>query len=312
MDSRVLKVLGFYHKQNIGDEAYKLVFPKLFPKYKLEFLDNGDADILGGGDVLTKHYLSQIKKPIHAISVSASEDIREYKHLIKYAIVRDYHSLNILKEQKIPASYVPDITFLLNPASISLDDYFTDRHKYKKVISVFLNSYLLERMNNYRQDHLTIEKMLTDLARVADDTNASFLFLSCCTSMPYDDRVINAYLQSKLKFWQKTNVVYHPLSPQEILNIINSSDAIISTRLHSSVFATLCQKPFLDILHNHKNPAFLETINYNKSITLDEFNYKDCKRILDDILENKPSLPDLNIMRNQIFKEVAKNVHIPQ
>jgi hypothetical protein len=308
MVSRILKILGFYNKHNIGDEAYKLVFPKLFNN-QLQFTDKDNADILGGGDVLTHHYLSQIKQPICALSVTASEDISKYKHLIKHVIVRDFQSLKFLNEQGIITSYCPDITFLLQPNNnrYLLEKYFKQdkRDLYQKVICVVLNSHLFLRGKTSTEDFINVEKVLIDLAKIMDNTNASFIFLPFCTSMPVDDRIINSYVSLKLKYWQKTIIVYDRLNVQDTLNIINSCDAVISTRLHSSIFSCICQKPFLDITHNHKNKYFLETIErQNWSINIEEFNFNNGKKLLDSLIDI-PNDVNLNIIRNQIFKEMA-------
>ncbi|NIQ15589.1 MAG: hypothetical protein GTO02_14685, partial [Candidatus Dadabacteria bacterium] len=52
----MIHVLGWYGHDNVGDEAYKLAFPKLFKNNKFVFgeIIKGKPEkiILGGGDVL--------------------------------------------------------------------------------------------------------------------------------------------------------------------------------------------------------------------------------------------------------------------
>src|SRR5688500_15947673 len=102
-----IKVLGYYHQKNTGDEAYKLAFPTLFPNHNFDFINTArnvdfsstDLIILGGGDVVhasyTK-YLYNVNVPKMALSVTVTpgSDLNNLKMFDK-VIVRDQMSLDL-------------------------------------------------------------------------------------------------------------------------------------------------------------------------------------------------------------------------
>src|SRR5207249_4018803 len=105
-------------------------------------------------------------------------------------------------------------------------------------------------------DFVDFTKFSYDLAWVSDNTACSFVFMPFGTEMPHDDRTSNAFVSSRIKFWQKNSVIYDKLTVQETLDLVSACDAMISTRLHSSIFSVLAGVPLLDVTHNHKNKWF--------------------------------------------------------
>ena len=62
---------------------------------------------------------------------------------------------------------------------------------------------------------------------------------------------------------------------------------MISTRLHSSIFATVAGVPFLDITHNHKNPEFLRSIRRSDlAVPYMTFDAERCKSLLGELLDD--------------------------
>lgn len=264
-----MRVLGFYGHHNCGDESYKLSFPLLFPDAKFNFSDtnNEDACILGGGNVISPYFLEQLniakKKIILSVSFVDTDPVESLRN-IDQICVRDYHSLRILEKAGIKASYFPDFAFALTPNPDNgkqlISKLYDGRDLYDKVVVIVINGHLAMDENWLARDHFNFEKVIYDLTRTIDNTKASFLFVPFSILSPADDRVTNGWLSSRCKFWQKNVVVYNELPPQQILDIISASNAVISTRLHASIFACVAGIPFLDITHHDKNLHFLETI----------------------------------------------------
>lgn len=292
--------LGWYDKKNCGDEAYKLSFPRLFPSVNIRFTDaldsNCDCIIIGGGDILTKRFLSQlanVKKPIFAISVTASERIADYGISFKRVLVRDFASLRNLEKEHILAEYCPDAAFNLtadkDQGRVLLNKYLKGCDPYDKVVGVVINANLMADPVRSKSsiDRLSFLKFAYDLCQVMDHTAANFVFIPFGLNQPWDDRAANGFVASHAKFWQKNTVIYDSLSVQDTINLIGTCDAMISTRLHSSIFSCAAEIPFIDITHNHKNEWFLETINHQDySLPLRNFNFRESHLLLNEILHN--------------------------
>lgn len=302
-------VLGFYGKGNIGDESYKVAFNRLFPKFNLTFVNSfskvkeSDFDLifLGGGDVLNEGFLDQIQHveiPVYAISVNGNPKIHKSKlEPITKALIRDKQTLSCLPKTKFP-TFAPDASFALKPNNINgqrlLSRYFQDRERYGKTVAVVMNAYLFVDYDRKASNQDTVEfaKLAYDLAYVADNSPYSFLFLPFSTGMPWDDRLANSFVASKIKFWQKNNNVYDVLTPQETLDIISACDAMISSRLHSSIFSTIAAVPFIDLTHNHKNKWYLETIDYQNFLQYRNIERNALKEMLNKILYTGKEIAD--------------------
>lgn len=325
-------VLGWYSKQNIGDEAFTFAFPLFLPHVDFTFSNylshsNADAVILGGGDVMQRPFLKQlegIQKPLYAISVNASDQLDDVTaKRFKKILVREYHSLKTLQDKGIDAEYMPDLAFLLEGNKengkrlIKHAFQVEERDHYSKVVSVIINCHLFSDSDRSAtaSDQFTFLKFCYDLAAVIDNTNASFLFIPFCTSMPWDDRIANAVVMSKCKFWKKNVILYKPPQVRETLDMIAASDAVISSRLHSSIFSTASCVPFIDITHNHKNQWFLETINKTEwSCHYRRFDLERCKNLLNNFLsspnEHISALRSINKMQREIITQKAIDVHL--
>jgi exopolysaccharide biosynthesis predicted pyruvyltransferase EpsI len=302
-------VLGFYDKGNVGDESYKIAFKKLFPKFNFTFVNSfakvkeSDFDLLflGGGDVLNDGFLDQIKNvelPVYAISVNGNMKIDKAKFgPIKKALIRDKQTLSCFSKTQFPV-FSPDASFVMKPNFSNgqrlLARYFQDRERYGKTVVVVVNAYLFVDYDRKAtsQDAVEFAKFAYDLAYVADNTPYSFLFLPFSTGMPWDDRLSNAFVSSKIKFWQKNNNVYDVLTPQETLDLISACDATISSRLHSSIFSTIAAVPFIDLTHNHKNKWFLETIDYQNFIQYRNIERNALREMLNRILYSGKDISD--------------------
>lgn len=328
-----ITVLGWYGHGNAGDESYKNSFPLLFPEHQLNFTDsltedqrkNSDVFILGGGAVMEPAFLNQlknVKKDKYIISVTANKNasvelLKDYKKIL----VRDVHSQKTLNQLGIENILMPDVAFLLKGDKIAGSDFVRkafqqEKHElYEKTVVIVFNAHLgiVDSDKYLAREQLNFLKVANDIADIADNTSASFIFVPFGTSQPWDDRITNSWLASKCKFWKKNIIIFDKINFQQLINIIASANAVISTRLHASIFSCIAGIPFVDITHHDKNLGFLSTIGkVDWSVSYWRFDSVRCSSLLNNFL-NKSYTEELKqIVKNQqkLIKEVINNVHI--
>lgn len=270
-----IHTVGWYGCNNLGDESYKLSFPILFPEHSFTFsqkLVPADAYIVGGGDVVHGRYLKllQSEKNKHIMSATLSNvvDIKDYKSIA----LRDLRSMEFSKKCGVKAELIPDFAFAFTSNAARgkqlIDQIFAaeGQERYERVIATTINGFLLPSHNTLDRESQHFHNLSYELSHAIDFTSASFIFLPFGSEMPTDDRIANMWISSKCKFHKKNLCVLNRLSVQDTLDIMAASDAVVSTRLHSSIFSCVAGVPFIDITHNHKNESFLETIGYKNSI----------------------------------------------
>lgn len=323
-----VRVIGFYSKFNIGDESYKLTFPMLFPEYDFVFEATGtvDACILGGGNILSESYvrLALDAKADKRFIFSASANKNSPFSLLKEfdgIVVRDKASYQLLMDNDVPCHLGADAAFCLQPNPLAgkqlLQAMFQENklEMYSKVVGVVVNGHLGQAKDaQLARDFVTLTKAVQDIAVVADSTSASFVFFPMSTGAPYDDRVTNGMASSRCKFWSKNLSIYERLSVQQTLDIISACDAVISTRLHSTIFSIMSGTPFIDLLHHDKNESFLDTCGLKDfGLSYWSFGSDQLRSLLNTMLtEPKPELLEVKQTQHKLLQENIKYVRFDQ
>lgn len=294
--NRIINVIGWYGKNNIGDEAYKIAYKSLWPNSEFVFSDTAiDAGyyILGGGDVVSSSFLKKDINSVMSVSFPVQTDAEKLKNCQRIW-VRDQVSLDNAKNMNLDAELVPDFAFALRPNPAEGIRYIKSIFKEEKLdlysqrIAVIINSHVLSASDSLASKYIQFERFAWEMASLADSFPASFIFIPFGTSFPWDDRTACSAVASKCKFWKKNFCMYNRISVQETLDILSACDAAISMRLHSSIFCTIGHTPFVDITHNHKNPNFLKTIHKeNWAIPYNSFCKEIAKKELQSRLDNQ-------------------------
>ncbi len=288
-------VLGWYDHSNIGDEAYKIAFPKIFPDHKFTFTDQlpkeNERIFLGGGDVLQSYFLDQLKKskaPKYAMSVNIKcQELPQYLEMFNQLFIR-----NVCSTTNKTLS-IPDFSFMLEPDPENgkklIAKMFEEAKAdlYDKVIIVVLNAYLCSGEAALARDHIAFDKLCYDLAKIMDSTAASFLLLPFGNSFPHNDRLAASALYPRCKFWKKNVLLYRELSVQGTLDVVSAANMLIGSRLHASIFATIGGTPFVDITHHDKTMLFLESINKDWNVNYWNFSVERLKAFMGDFLANE-------------------------
>ena len=158
---------------------------------------------------------------------------------------------------------------------------------YERVIVIVMNTYLCPGEATYARDHITFDKVCYDLAKIMDNTSASFVLLPFGNGFPHNDRLASSYLYTKCKFWKKVLLVYNKLSVQGTLDIISAANMMIGSRLHSSIFSCIGGTPFINLIHHDKISMFLQSINKDWGVNYWNFNTERLKFLMDDFLLNE-------------------------
>lgn len=328
MDANRVSVIGWYGHGNVGDESYKSAFPTIFSNLRLEFSDRLNKNqktghvILGGGNVCSSSFLNQVekaegKKIAFSIGVTKNDPIERMK-MFDQIFVRDCQSQDFLNSEGIHSSVVPDAAFALVPDKNKGRDLLSsmfasqNREMYQKVVAVVFNAYLCVGEGRLARDEATFQKVTWDISKVIDTTSASFVFIPFGQSQPHDDRISNAWLASRCKFWKKNLLVMSETNPQTTLDLLSACDVVISTRLHSSIFSTVAGVPFIDVTHHSKNKTYLDVINRSHwSVSYWDFERSRFSNLINSHLVSKDSelVEIANNNRNKLA-EMKNNVRL--
>jgi polysaccharide pyruvyl transferase WcaK-like protein len=281
-----MKILvnGWYGHQNLGDESYKESFRLFWPQHDLVFSDSFrktetgfDAQIVGGGDIIRPELLRNVFKrsdiPAIAMSVTITEQsLCPELSMFSRIVVRDVMSLSLLEKYGItkivPCSMIPDASIVLkgrpDVGKSIIRRMFLENgldEPYKNVHVVALNAHLLFGSNATIKNGMYFDILKYVIAEIADETNASFVFMPYSVSNPWDDRIPNSLAVAHTKWWKKHLVIWEKLPIQQSLDIISAADFMITTRFHGLIFGVGNNVPTLPISFHDKTKGFCDTVD---------------------------------------------------
>lgn len=288
-----IALIGFYGKNNFGDCLMEKHLRSILSKDNNEVVVYSDCDVpnvinaekdnsylqadlivIGGGGIVVPEFcvlyktriqsLIDCKKPICFLNVNVTTVVLEniefgnkIKQLNATWYVRDYESVEILKKLDIQSNFLPDVSFA--PDIIS-----TNKHR-KKNLLIFLNGYAWANILTGPTDKVLLaQKNIIEIGKYLDwmtlwDWNIKLV--PCQTEGMFDDRIVHCFLYSVLNNKNKCTLILDRLTPEEIIQMIETSSFVLSARYHPSVLAVASGTPLLDITHHDKNKKFLETVN---------------------------------------------------
>lgn len=305
-------ICGFYGYQNYGDSLMlrqlkdfflkKNVLPSVFSDrtslesqdYRSNNLFESDIIALGGGGIITPNFWffkQGLDKRIEKQSLIllnvglTTEAIPVFESLgdrIDLLVVRDKFSEELaLKYYPDRVVYAPDISYL---------DYKGQSPKLK-VVSVCLNYYIFKNFfSQNRREKIFAEKAIIELASFLDWLNQlgyKINLIACQTDNEVNDNTVNAVLNGFL-----TTKATWMFDNSNIEDVINSSELLISSRYHTSLFALKAGIPFIDITHHSKN------LNFLKDVGLTDFSINYWQLELNALKEKYKKVTNCELLTN--------------
>ena len=311
---RVL-VLGYYYQHNLGDDAFPLVMPALFPTHELTFSHGGDlqnldydAVLVGGGDLVNDYFYKRFV-PLFQRFRTAQPHGRimaiglgiPYPQLIDqgyldhfdHVFLRSQHDL--LRVQRRLGSqfahYLPDLAFgLPPPLPVAV------RHSALPCVGVFL-------IPSAPVDAL--ERLFWKLSK----RYQLILYRFNTSGTQEDEQELNVLLQNRLAhLWHR-----HPRSarkrepillnnrafgPMQMLDEMATLDLAICMRFHSHVFSALAGLPFLSIGKTRKVELLVEELAWPYAVSAESS--------ADEMRSAFQSLASQRSLRSKLMRRVER------
>lgn len=258
-------VLGYYNHNNVGDEAFKLVFEQLFADEKVEFVSDLDGHpdkeiIFGGGAVVSRYFTCHLPaaRKFHMVGCSLPfgrgdlELLRTVQDRLGRMYLRSRSDVEIANEAGFDAEFIPDIVFSLEPQEI--DDPLQKvtelatlvspefGSKDRNLVVVLSDDYTVlyseERLELFKQTEFFKNALADALDQLAAKFNLIFLPFSIWHNAR--DNVFAADVVRRMKKKHLACVVDRILSPRLALDLIYSLQGpVLSMKYHGLVFAML-------------------------------------------------------------------------
>ncbi len=274
-------VLGFYNRNNIGDEAYKLVLPMILKNKNvifecmddIEYLpENIDIVVCGGGDIINEYFMEKAQKllkdfkgRVYGISVGIPYlNGVKFLHIFDHVFVRSTQDYKIAVKEigSLNVTYIPDAVCLLSHRNKTSS---INTFKNKINIGLCLAEPLFNNNNNRIQ---LIDSIVNSLILLGKYNKNIIIYLlafnhhqdsknECDYELNYD--IYNKLTKSKINC-----VIRHDIkTPENMLDFFNRHiDIPLCMRYHSVIFSIMTNKRFVPLYCSKKVDNLLEDLNY--------------------------------------------------
>lgn len=265
-----INILGWYGKNNIGDEAFKNAHNVIFDGHDIQFYTppktppDSDIFILGGGAVIAPFYLKCLPKNTPKYILGASVEYESEmdllpEHNFQGIMIRNATDVAAMKSKvNCPVRAIPDLAFLLKP-----EQHKIDLGKKKKKLGVMITDYIMPALNRPPEKFSKrAYNFVRTLAKELDKFNRDgwdVILLPFSTGGYGNDLRINLDLMA---FMETPCInIMQTLTPTEALGVINDLDLTICMKFHAHIFSIIAAKPFLSIDLTRKVDLLLQENN---------------------------------------------------
>ena len=304
-----ITVLGYYEKQNYGDDLFHLIFSRglagaghevaaLADPNGLAEIDPGTEVLLcGGGDVVTAYFMKKIlalkegyeratgrRLPTYAVSVGLSfpEELVDgrshWLDVFDHVTFRSRMDYDLMVDRygQDRVSYLPDLVFAL-PQFLPANPQPVRR---KPLLGVCLARPIFANGRNANYDSL-----VRKLAAVIDELSATltpvFLEFNTSSSPNEADALINRDVMQAMKSPGKELlrsvplVVETPADVEKTLRLFRRFSTVLAMRFHAHVLCVLAETPFASLSTSSKTENLMRDSGLERSLVIMEKNPKE-------------------------------------
>ncbi len=240
--------IGYWGKQNAGDEAFAHVFRNLYQNtphlvsFGSRFDPNADLNILGGGDVMNSYFVPS-NVPKHSIAIGVGIPYAEFEPYVSR--FKRVYLRNARDAERLKVNYVPDLAFLLPWAR------GTPPCESKPIVGLVLTR------TYYHTGHLDLyDDFVREISRCVNlMTQQGFrveLIPFCINSKePGENDLL--ILQDVSR--QTHAPIFRPDErrlAESVFRKIGELNFLICTRFHAHIFATMHATPFISLTCGRK------------------------------------------------------------
>lgn len=264
-----LLVIGYYNKDNLGDDCYQLVMGSFFEDFSLVFVNSSHLEkinleefngiIVGGGDIINDYFNNHIKLPLSKFkgpkiafsigipfpSLIKTGYLGHFDHIFtrNYEDVRDIQKL--LGSHK--AHYIPDIALSFNTTKKKIKNT-------RKRCGVFL-------VGNLMDFPKIVEDISHTIKYICSTHNIIFYSFN-----PSEDIKIAKKVKEIIgeQYYTRLEIKYCRYTPQEMIDEMVGLDFAVCMRYHSHIFCTVAGLPFISISSTRKTRSFMRQAGLKK------------------------------------------------
>jgi polysaccharide pyruvyl transferase WcaK-like protein len=287
--------------KNVGDEAFRVVFPQFFDGHEIEFVtppklcNKPDIVVLGGGAVVSPFYLDTLPDcPRYALGVDIAYeseiDLLAPKGF-REVCVRNSTDIEVMRRKLgCPVRPIPDLAFYLKPSGKDLMSRYK-RYGLKPTLGVFITDYLNPAIDRpWEEFGIRAYLFKTELANQLDELSEIYeiMLVPCATDGYGDDRRINLDMKAYMK--KEPTLIMDALSPNDMIDLMAQMDCTLCMRFHAHIFSVIAHKPFVSIDFTRKVNLFLKEhdLDYTKVCTFnkDKFELLDLKKKIAEVRQS--------------------------
>jgi hypothetical protein len=293
--------MGFYDRQNIGDDTFKIVIPALLPSCDVvcvscddvenseHITDEYDVVLIGGGDLVNDYFMQKMQQllktyngRIYGVSLGIPfSSCSHYLHIFDHVVVRSREDFLLACEEigEVNVTQLPDFSVALcniDHGSSLEDGQPPVDAKDDNVITVGVCLAQPLFYNNPKRSNL-IESLCQSLLSFAKQysqfgqTHVRFILLAFNSNTLNNqecDYIVNTQVAKRLSKLQVDAVLRHDItSPQDMLEFFkNNLDLCICMRYHSVMFSVIANIPFVPLYVSQKIQNLLADIGYSEEI----------------------------------------------
>jgi hypothetical protein len=302
-------VLGYYHKNNLGDDLFMQAFKNIFPEFEFTFvdilsqkdIDTHDILFIGGGSFLdTPPNIKpgvKITKPVYYISVGLETEIHpEHQKLMDSAVLVAART----PKENIKSILIKDIVHSLDLKKVNLKNL--EHQKYPESIVVCPS---IECVPTYTSEHwvgTSWNHYKSELAQFIDnliDENHEVLFCPFCTNTKRSDIWSIHEIMSLMKHRDES------LISCNVLETFQHSKFVITQRYHGIILADVLGVPCISIAHHSK-------LKYGQYLSYYSFEKNLLKEKFESLLgtKKKPVHFSFKELRDCVIKSLDRNGEI--